>query len=362
MSLLEILSFIPDPRQDYKIKYSLTTLLFTTLCAVLCGCQTWLDVSDFCEAKRSWLSQYVTLNQRIPSCWTFRRLFILLDPSLIEKLLLDVSDLLLKDNVSDHIAIDGKSQRGSRRYNAKCLHSVSAWCHDHGLVLAQTSVAEGSHESKAIPLLLEHLNLIEATVSIDAAGCQPSLAQAIVEKGGNYVLALKKNQPKTYAALVQHIQDQSPCDHLIQDGWDDTHGRSVRRRYFAYDIKSLLLSTSWPGLKSVLAVESIRSTKRTPVTSQWRYYLSSHNVDHPKLAQYIRHHWGIENKLHWVLDVQLREDNDQKTERRSAKAFATLRRIALNIVKVKDQTPKRSTRRKMLRASWCEESLLKLLI
>ena len=362
MSLLEILSFIPDPRQDYKIKYSLTTLLFTTLCAVLCGCQTWLDVSDFCEAKRSWLGQYVTLNQRLPSCWTFRRLFILLEPSLIEQLLLDVSDLLLKDKVSDQIAIDGKSQRGSRRHDIRCLHSISAWCHEHGLVLAQTAVPEGSHESKAIPYLLEQLNLKETTISIDAAGCQPSLAQAVVEKEGNYVLALKKNQPKTYAAMMQHIQDQPSCDHLIQDGWDDTHGRSVRRRYFAYDIRSLSLSTSWPGLKTVLAVESIRSTKCTPVTSQWRYYLSSHNVNHPKLAHYIRHHWGIENKLHWVLDVQLKEDGDQKTERRSAKAFATLRRIALNIVKTKDQTPKRSTRRKMLRASWCEDSLLKLLL
>ena len=362
MSLFEILSLIPDPRQDYKVKYSLTTLLFTTLCAVLCGCQTWLDVSDFCEAKQGWLSKYVDLKAGIPSCWTFRRLFILLDPTLIEKLLLDVSHLLLQDKVSDQIAIDGKSQRGSRRHDVRCLHSVSAWCHEHGLVLAQTAVPEGSHESKAIPFLLEQLNLKNTTVSIDAAGCQTSLAQTIVEKKGNYVLALKKNQPKTYQAMMHHIQDQPSLEHLIQDGFDDTHGRSVRRRYFAYDIKSLPLSKSWPGLKTVLAVESIRSTKRTPVTAQWRYYLSSHTSDHPKLAQYIRHHWGIENKLHWVLDVQLNEDCDQKTERRSAKAFATLRRIALNIVKVKDQTPKRSTRRKMLRASWCEDSLLKLLI
>lgn len=242
MNLFEILSFIPDPRQDYKIKYSLTTLLFTTLCAVLCGCQTWLDVSDFCEAKKSWLGQYVDLSRRTPSCWTFRRLFILLDPALIEKLLLDVSQFLLKDKVSDQIAIDGKSVRGSRRHDVQCLHSVSAWCHEHGLVLAQTAVPEGSHESKAIPFLLEQLNLVDTTVSIDAAGCQPSLAQAIVEKKGNYVLALKKNQPKTYEAVTEHIKDKTNPDHLIQDGFDDAHGRSVRRRYFAYDITSLPLS------------------------------------------------------------------------------------------------------------------------
>lgn len=362
MTLFEILSFIPDPRQDYKVKYSLTTLLFTTLCAVLCGCQSWLDIADFCEARQSWLRQYVDLKGRTPSCWTFRRLFILLDPTLIEKLLLDVSHLLLTDKISDQIAIDGKSQHGSGRHDMRCLQSVSAWCHEHGLVLAQTAVPEDSHESKAIPLLLEHLNLKDTTISIDAAGCQTSLAQTIVEKKGNYVLALKKNQPKTYEAMMKHIQGQPALDHLIQDGFDDTHGRSVRRRYFSYDVRSVPLSKEWPGLKTVLAVESIRSTKRSPVTAQWRYYLSSHASNHPKLAHYIRNHWGIENKLHWVLDVQLNEDNDQKSERRSAKAFATLRRIALNIVKVKDQTPKRSTRRKMLRASWCEDSLLKLLV
>ena len=324
--------------------------------------KSWLDVSDFCDAKQAWLSKYVDLKAGIPSCWTFRRLFILLDPALIEKLLLEMTQLLLNNKPSDQIAIDGKQLRGSHRYNARGRQSVSAWCHENGLVLAQTAVPEGSHESKAIPLLLDHLNLKETTIRIDAAGCQPSLAQKIVDKKGNYMLALKKNQPKLYEITMNHIQDQSPFDHLVQDGFDDSHGRSVRRRYFADDIKSCPLSKSWPGLKTVRAVESIRSTKRTPVTAQWRYYLSSHNVDHPKLASYIRHHWVLENKLHWVLDVQLNEDCDQKTERRSAKAFSTLRRIALNIIKVKDQTRKRSTRRKMLMASWSEESLIKLLL
>ena len=229
-------------------------------------------------------------------------------------------------------------------------------------MLAQTAVPDGYHESKAIPYLLDQLNLVNTTVSLDAAGCQPSLARALVEKKGHYVLALKKNQPKTYEAMMAHLQSQRPLDHLIQDGFDDHHGRRVRRRYFAYDITAQTLSKEWPGLTTVIAVESIRATKRTPVTAQWRYYLSSHRANHPNLAQYIRHHWGIENKLHWVLDVQLKEDDDQKTERRSARAFATLRRIALNIVKIKDQTPKRSTRRKMLRAAWCEDSLSKLLI
>lgn len=215
MTLIDCFSFIPDPRQDYKVKYFLTTLLFTTLCAVLCGCQNWLDVSDFCNVKQVWLSKYVDLSSDIHSCWTFRRLFILLDPALIEKLLLEITHLLLDHKVSDQIVIDGKQLRSSRRHNAKCLQSISAWCHEQGLVLAQTAVPDGSHESKAIPLLLEYLNLKETTISIDTAGCQPFLAQKIVEKKGNYVLALKNNQPKLYEAMINHIQDQPSLDHLI---------------------------------------------------------------------------------------------------------------------------------------------------
>ena len=158
--------------------------------------------------------------------------------------------------------------------------------------------------------------------------------------------------------VTSYLQDKRIPAHLVDDGFEKRHGRLVRRRYFAVDIKSLPLSVTWPGVKIALAVETIRSTKRTPVTAQWRYYLSSHAFTHPSLTQYVRHHWGIENKLHWMLDVQMKEDDDFKTERRSAKAFATLMRIALNIVKIKDQPPKRSTRRKMLWTSWCELKLL----
>ena len=362
MDILDYLAFIPDPREDYKVKYPLPTLLFTTLCAVLCGCQSWLDVADFCEAKQEWLSKHVDLSMGVPSCWTFRRLFILLEPALIEKLLMEISSCLLGNKKSDQIAIDGKSLRGSRRHDAKCLQSVTAWCHEHGLVLASKAVEEGSHESKTIPLLLTLLNLKDTTVTIDAAGCQVSIAETIITKKGQYVLALKKNQPKLYKAVTEFMKEhcEKPA-YLIEDGFDDRHGRCVRRRYFAADIRHLSLTETWPHLKTAIAVETITGTKRTPVTAQWRYYLSSHSKNNPKLAQYVRHHWGIENTLHWVLDVQMNEDHDSKTERRSAKAFATLRRIALNIVKTKDQTKKRSTRRKMLRASWCEDSLIKLL-
>jgi predicted transposase YbfD/YdcC len=228
--------------------------------------------------------------------------------------------------------------------------------------LGEKAVADGSHESKTIPLLLEVLNLKDTTVSIDAAGCHASVAQTIIDKKGHYVLALKKNQPKLHQSVTEYIKEHGQkSPYLIEDGFDDSHGRTVRRRYFALDISHLDCTEKWPNLKTAIAVETISSTPRTAITANWRYYLSSHPADHPKLAGYIRNHWSIENRLHWVLDVQMNEDGDTKTERRSAKAFATLRRIALNIVKTKDQTKKRSTRRKMLRAAWNEDNLLKLL-
>jgi predicted transposase YbfD/YdcC len=362
--LLDYISYISDPRETYKVVYPLPTLLFTTFCSVLSGCQSWQDIADYCGSKKTWFSKYVDLSMGIPSPWTFRRLFTLLEPEVLEGLLTKVASLLLEDKKSDQIAIDGKSLRGSRRSDVSCLKYVSAWCHDNGLVLAEKAVAEGSHESKTIPLLLETLNLKGTTVSIDAAGCQASIAEKIIQKKGHYVLSLKKNQPKLYEAVTSYMKEnaQDQRAYLIEDSFDETHNRLVRRRYFACPIAHLKLAVKWPGLKTAIAVETISTRSRTSkATADWRYYVSSHSSKNAHLAQYIRNHWGIENRLHWVLDVQMNEDNDLKSERKSAKAFATLRRIALNIVRTKDQTPKCSVRRKMLKAAWNEDNLLNLL-
>jgi predicted transposase YbfD/YdcC len=361
LSLLEYMSEMPDPRQDYKVVHPLPTLLFTTLCAVLCDSRSWLDVHDFCETKKSWLGQYVDLSKGIPSPWTFRRLFILLDPCVIEDLLLYSTQCLKGERQSDQIVIDGKVLCGSKRYDSQCLKSISAWCYDNGLVLAEKDIDAGSHEITAIPFLLEVLHLKGTTVSIDAAGCQTSIAQTLVAKGADYVLALKNNQRKTYETVTTYFHDKQ--NQPIEDHFDDQHGRSVRRRYFACDISALVLTKEWQGLRSVIAVETISGIPgRKPTIARWRYYLSSHTADYPHLHQYVRHHWGIENKLHWVLDVQMGEDHDTKAERRSAKAFAIIRRIALNIIRTKNTNKKRSLRRVMKCAGWDQDYLLKLLL
>lgn len=367
MSVLELIEELPDPRMEGKIKHNFSSIIFGTLCGILSGCESWSDIKDYCETKHKWLSIYVDFKNGVPSAWTFRRLFTLLDPVFLETLLRShAAAIVSKQKTSDHIAVDGKALCGSARQGINCLHSVTAWCHENGLVLAETQVDKKSNEIKTLPLLLTSLDLKGNTVSIDAAGCQKSIARLIKDKKGEYVLGLKRNQPKLYKAIVDHIQTigekQGNCLH---DSFDNSHGRSVRRRYFGHAIDNLPEAKDWIGAKSVIAVETIISKDNDPkrrVSAQWRYYLSSHKPGTAKIPDYIRNHWSIENKLHWVLDVHLKEDDDQKAERKSVRSFALLKRIALNIVRSKDQTPKRSLKRKLKRAGWDNDYLTSLLI
>jgi predicted transposase YbfD/YdcC len=336
------------------------------LCGVLSGCESWSDIEDYCETKFEGLSDHVDLTNGIPSEWTFRRVFTLLDPTHIEKLLSEHAAGIINDHGKkvDQIAIDGKSLRGSGRKDLKCLQSVTAWCHENGLVLAEQQVEGKSNEITAIPLLLTSLDLKGKTVSIDAAGCQKTISHQIKEKKGNYVLGLKNNHPTLYKAALELKSHSGEKDtNRLEDTFDDNHGRSVRRRYFGYNAHTLPAIEEWAGARSIIAVESIYlKNNNSNVTAEWRYYLSSHPYDHPKIPHYIRHHWGIENKVHWVLDVSFKEDDDQKAERKSARSFSLLRRIALNIVRTRDTTPKRSVRRKLKRSGWDNDYLKGLLM
>jgi len=222
MNFVDLLRKIPDPRDDWKVKHNLSALIFTTLCGILCGAESWSDISDYCEAKQEWLSQYVDLENGIPSPWTFRRIFTLLEPELLEWLLRTHAENLVSKERRDHIAIDGKALKGSKRHNLKCLHSISALCHEQGLILAEMSVEQKSNEITAIPLLLDLLDLKGSTVTIDAMGCQHSIAHKILEKKGNYVLALKKNHPKFYEEVKSYCQQNIiESDYRLEDYFDD---------------------------------------------------------------------------------------------------------------------------------------------
>jgi len=350
-----------------KVVHNLGTILFVSLCGILSGCENWFDIRDYCEVKKDWLSDYVNLSNGVPSAWTFRRVFTLLDPDKVEYLLRTHAADIVKNTgkLSRHIALDGKALRGSKQQDLGCLYSVSAWCDDNSLVLSEQIVDAKSNEIKAIPLLLENLSLKGSTVSIDAMGCQKSIAKIISHKKGDYVFGLKGNHPKFYQAVQDHIEKQGEKNaHKLHDSFDKSHGREVRRRYFGYDISALPEASDWVGAKSVVAVESIRSKDNDPdhkVSAQWRYYLSSHSADCPDMPKYIRNHWNIENKLHWILDVHLKEDDDQKSERKSARSFALLKRISLNILRSKEPKSKKSLRGRLKCAGWDNDYLLSLL-
>jgi len=366
MSILELIKELPDPRMEGKVVHKISSIIFVALCGILSNCESWSDIEDYGKIKKKWLETYVDLSNGIPSEWTFRRVFTLLDPEHMERLLRsNAAAIVGTGKRSEQIAIDGKALRGSSRQEVKCLHSVSAWCHENGLVLAEELVEDKSNEITAIPVLLESLDLKGTTVSIDAAGCQKSITKLIKDKKGDYVLGLKRNHPKLYQAVESHIAVEGENNNnRLHDAFDTSHGRTIRRRYFGYDVSSLPEIADWVGARTVVAVETISSRNNDParkVNSQWRYYLSSLEPKNKSIPAYIRNHWGIENKLNWILDVHLKEDNDQKTERKSARSFALLRRIALNIVRSKDTTPKRSVRRKLKRSGWDDEYLLTML-
>jgi predicted transposase YbfD/YdcC len=366
MKILKMIADISDPRMAGKVQHKLSTIIFVALCGVLCGCESWSDIKDYCTTKRDWLAQYISLAGGIPSSDTFRRVFTILDPDMVEHLLrTHASEIVRKNKASDQIAVDGKALCGSKRLNLQCLYSVSAWCHENGLVLGETQTDSKSNEITAIPLLLDSLDIKGNTVTIDAAGCQKSITKLIMEKKGDYVLGLKRNHPKLYETALEHIKAEGENDaNRLFDAFDHSHGRSIRRRYFGYDASKFPEINDWSGAKTIVAVETISSKNNDPdrkVSTEWRYYLSSHESTNKRLPQYIRNHWGIENKLHWVMDVHFKEDDDQKAERKSARSFSLLKRIALNIVRTKDTTPKRSLRRKLKHSAWDNDYLLQML-
>jgi predicted transposase YbfD/YdcC len=268
------------------------------------------------------------------------------------------------------VAIDGKTIRRSFDHGGEQspLHVVSAWASEQGLVLGQRCVDGKSNEITAVPELLDQLALENSIVTLDAMGCQTAIAEKILARGGDYLLALKGNHKLAHAAVVEHFDQhcfrRGAPGRADCDAFDDTHGRLVRRRVFAStEAASLDALSGWPGLRSVLAVESIRSVNgaSSKVETEIRYFLSSCPDGPAVLGQAVRAHWAVENALHWVLDVTFREDDSRVRDRTAARNLAMLRKIALNLVG-RDQTTKASVRAKRKKAAWNDAYMLQLLV
>jgi predicted transposase YbfD/YdcC len=369
-ALVQHLGAVEDPRCEGKVEHRLLDILVIAVCAVIACAESWCDIALYGRSKLAWLSTFLELPNGVPSHDTFRRVFMLIDPGAFEAGFAAWAGALAVGFEREVVAIDGKTIRRSfdHRREHPPLHVVSAWASEQGLVLGQRSVENKSNEVTVVPELLDQLTLENSIVTLDAMGCQTAIAEKILARGGDYLLTLKGNHPLAHTAVVEHFDQHcfrrdAPC-RADCDAFDDTHGRLVRRRVFASTEAAALDALSgWPGLRTVLAVESIRSLNSTPtkVESEIRYFLSSRADAPAVLSQAIRSHWAVENALHWVLDVTFREDDSRVRDRRAARNLALLRKVALNIIG-RDRTSKASVRARRKKAAWNDSYMLQLLV
>ena len=358
---LKYFSELTDPRVERNREHLLEEILLIAIAAVLSGAESWNDIADYGEDKQEWLRRFLTLPSGIPSHDTFNRVFAALDPEEMEKGFAAWVASIAKVTAGEVVAIDGKTLCGTRETGKKKLvHMVSAWANSNNLVLAQRKVDEKSNEITAIPKLLNALELAGTVVTIDAMGCQREIARRIIEKKADYVLAVKENQP----GLLADIKDsfQMLAADAVAEEVDCGHGRVERRKCSVLADLSLLESPfEWASLQALVRIESERYHKASGKTErEIRYYITSLKPDARRLNGAIRQHWGIENKLHWVLDVAFDEDLDRKRAGHAAQNFSLLNRIALNLLK-QETTFKRGIKGKRLKAAWNHPYLLKLL-
>jgi predicted transposase YbfD/YdcC len=359
---------VEDPRCRGKVEHRLTDILVIAVCAVIACAESWDDIALYGRSKLAWLRTFLELPNGIPSHDTFRRVFMLIDPEAFEAGFTAWAGSLAAGFGREVVAIDGKTLRRSfdRKHEHAPLHLVSAWASEQDLVLGQRCVADKSNEITAIPELLDRLALKDSIVTVDAMGCQTAIAERILARGADYLLTLKANHPLAHEAVAEHFERhcfrRGAPGRAVCDAFDDTHGRLVRRRVFAStEAAELEALSAWPGLRIVLAVETIRGVNgASKVEAEIRYFLSSCPDDPVLLGQAVRAHWGIENALHWVLDVTFREDDSRVRDRRAARNLAVLRRIAVNLVG-RDRSAKTSVRAKRKKAAWDDDYMLQLL-
>ena len=350
-----------DPRVERNREHLLEEILLISIAAVLSGAESWNDIAEYGEDKLEWLQTFLTLPSGIPSHDTFNRVFAALDPEEMEKGFVAWVSSIAKLTAGEVVAIDGKALCGTRETGKKTLvHMVSAWAEGNGLVLAQRKVDEKSNEITAIPKLLNALELTGTVVTIDAMGCQRGIAGQIIAKKADYVLAVKENQ----GLLAEQVKDSFLLldSDAVAEETDCGHGRVERRRCSVIaDLGLIEKASEWASLQGLVRIESERYHKASgKIEREIRYYITSLRPNAVQLNSVIRKHWGIENKLHWVLDVGFGEDLDRKRAGHAAQNFSILNRIAINLLK-QDKSSQRGIKGKRLKAAWNHTYLLKLL-
>ncbi len=358
---LQYFSELTDPRVERTRRHHMEDILFIAIAAILCGAGSWDEMERFGKAKKAWLKSFLRLPHGIPSHDTFNRLFQSLSPEELEKSFISWVSSIAQRSQGEVVAVDGKSLRGTRSADGKSIvHMVSAWAGANNLVLGQCKVDAKSNEITAIPELLRVLELTGATVTIDAIGCQKQIASQIVEQKGDYLLAVKENQPTLLADIRDSFQMLTADS--VDEQIDCGHGRVETRRCSVLgDLTLLDNGDQWASLHSIVRLEATRFHKTTGKEErETRYYISSLTPHAARINTAIRQHWGIENKLHWVLDVAFREDLSRKRAGNAAQNFSLLNRIALNLLR-QDKSSRLGIHGKRLAAAWDHDYLLKLL-
>ena len=368
LSMVDHFRDLKDPRRDHCKLHPLSDILVMALCAVIAGADSWPQVHTFAFAKQKWLARFLKLPNAIPSHDTFRRVFMILSPREFENCFVSWMNAACDAAGLQRIHIDGKALRGSRRKapDSLCpaLHSVSAWAGANHLTLGQVLTNAKSNEITAIPELLKTLDLKGCIVTIDAMGCQKDIAKQIVADGGDYVLAVKDNQPTLHqdvAALFEAALDTdfAGMDHDIFTTQEKKRGRQETRTYLAiHDPKTLPSKKEWPNLHAAVMVTRERQQQQN-YSLEHGYYISSANLRGEQWAEVIRGHWSIENNLHWVLDVVFREDQNRTKDRNAARNLALLRRLALSLLKRGSAGRSTACERKF--AGWNEAHMEQLL-
>jgi predicted transposase YbfD/YdcC len=352
---------VEDPRVVGRTDHKLIDIIAITVCAVVAGADAWTDVALFGRSKEEWFRTWLALPNGIPSHDTFGDVFAALDPQALQTAFLEWTQEVAH-TVKGVVAIDGKTVRHSydNAKKKKAIHMVSAWATENQMVMGQVKVDEKSNEITAIPYLLELLELNGCLVTIDAMGCQKEIAGTIRERHADYLLAVKGNQEHLLDDIERYFAETNPAQHDYAEDVNKDHGRIETRQCWVSDeVQGMSHFEQWPGLNSLVMVRATCESQGN-VSVETRYYISSlKNTDAQTMLAHTRAHWGIENSLHWVLDVVFNEDMSRVRTNNAAHNFAIIRHIALNIIK--NDKSKGSNRGKRKRAGWDDGFLQQML-
>jgi predicted transposase YbfD/YdcC len=360
ISLAKAFITVHDPRIDRAKKHNLVDIIMITLCATVCGMDGWEEIEIFAEEREEWFKRFLELSNGIPSHDTMYRVFSRINPKELNRALIQWTSGLNQSVEGKVVAIDGKTLRRSfdSATGKSALHMVSAWVEENNLVLGQVAAEGKGHEITQIPELLRLLELKNAIVTIDAIGCQKEITRVIREENkADYVIALKKNQPNLHNEVIHLFSVAAQSDAFPSDVFESVgkgHGRIEQRKCFCLDVGEYLdhVTEDFTDVKTVAKIDSIREIKGK-VEQQSRYFISSLPCNAKQIAHAVRTHWGIENSLHWRLDVVFKEDDSRIRKDHAPENLAIIRRIAVKLVK--DRLPsKMSVKRARLRMtlSW----------